>query len=194
MKPSILVVSSLGTLLLLSSCLRSKTKDDKAPPHLESLADTDDPSSSPSTSDTLGNSASPVVASEGKAPPAAQKSAQPSVADDVEGPEPYIFRSPPLPDSAELAEVTRDPETGCELRGQFDGELYGTALGEGTHFDLAAAQCLEAGDACAGVTSQWYVAFPWVAVGAADSFKADEMSYARTFLRSCPRSEDANKK
>jgi hypothetical protein len=171
MKPSILVVSSLGTLLLLSSCVRSQTKDDKAPPHLESLPEADDPSGPPSTSKTSGNSATPVA-----------------------GSAPEIFRSPPRPDSEELTKVTRDPETGCELRGQFDGELYGTALGEGTHFDLAAAQCLKAGDACAGVTSQWYVAFPWVAVGAADSFKADEMSYARTFLRSCPRSEDAHKK
>jgi len=171
MKPSILVASSLGILLLLSSCVRSQTKDDKAPPHLESLPDTDDPSSSPSTSDTLGNSATPVTDSA-----------------------PVIFRSPPLPDSEEFTKVTRDSESGCELRGQFDGELYGTALGEGTHFDLAAAQCLKAGDACAGVTSQWYVAFPWVAVGAADPFKVDEMSYARTFLRWCPDSGDADKK
>jgi hypothetical protein len=171
MKPSLLVVSSLATLLLLSSCVRSQTKDDKAPPHLESLPDADHPSSSPSSNDTSGNSAATVA-----------------------GSAPDIFRSPPLPDSAELSEVTRDPETGCELRGQFDGELYGTALGEGTHFDLAAAQCLKAGDACAGVTSQWYVAFPWVAVGAADPFKADEMSYARTFLRWCPEPEDAHNK
>jgi hypothetical protein len=145
MKLSVLAASSLATLLLLSSCVRPQTKDDKAPP------------------------------------PGSPDSAQ------------EVFRGPPHSGSEELTAITRDPETGCELRGQFDGELRGTALGEGKHFDQAAAQCFQAGNACVGVTSQWYVAFPWVAVGASDPFQADEMSYARTFLRWCPESGDTDK-
>jgi hypothetical protein len=160
----VLLISCFGLVLSLSSCVTSQNKDSPTPTGSEQKPTQVEPSVAPS--------------SKIEQPKAEQGEASPA--------DPVLFRGPPTPTSEAAKGIVSDPESGCHFEGPIDGELLGKALGAETHFDVAVALCLKAGDACTGVTSEWYVGFPWVAIGEAQHFRPDGMSYARTFFRRCP--------
>jgi len=169
---------SLALSLMLPGCASSPSKDSKtaAPDSsAESTASQEDGSSE--------GSEAPAAASSGD-PEAAPAEAAPDRA-----PRDQHFKGPP--DNPEGGLLLKDPETGCGLRGPAEGELLGEPLGDPADFDVAAARCMELGEACRGVSSEWYLGMPWVPIGEGEEFRQDEMSYARTFLRACPRPSEA---
>ena len=70
---------------------------------------------------------------------------------------------------------------GLSIRGAFPGELGGTALSEPQDYASALRACVDNPE-CSGITSSWYLDFPFVAMKAEGAFRPDDNSYGCTTL------------
>ncbi len=92
-------------------------------------------------------------------------------------PEDSMCRGNSLPEDFDLQ--------GCTVEGPYQGEMFGTNLGEEMEFEMALETCLQDSE-CSGISSVWYIGTPWTHVSATEEFVIDSASYGCTFLFSCP--------
>ena len=85
--------------------------------------------------------------------------------------------------------VVRTDGAGCVMQGPFRGEIQSGPVGEPLELDQALDNCLRLGDACQGITSDWYTGKPYVAMNPDKTFRGNPDSYGLVYLRSCPKPE-----